>query len=242
MALLGQVGQVASVFGDALAFASSFTQRQVSISEKPPIPGLNFSVPVVGQNTVILEVTETEDMTLSVGITDKPVADIGAAVDYIARRPPKFTISGIISNTNLDVLADPLGFALSRAGAAAPEIASAINQAVDVGGQFFDLGGDDIDNKIKQLYEWQINAIYVHHFGVRLQINHWLQDTDLINWLIEEINPRHDLDTGDGVGIQIVFKGMIGYSTGNARGQGGILQEINEFQTSLSSLNPFGGI
>jgi len=242
MAVLGQIGQVSSVLGDALKLANSFTQRQVSITEKPPIPGLKFSIPVIGKNTVILEVVDTEDMTMSVNITDKPVADLGAATDYISRNPPIFTIRGIMSLRNLNVLSDPVGFALSKAASAAPEVASAINEAAKLGGQFFDLGGDEIDNKIKQLHIWMNSGIYVYPLGVRLNINNWIQDQDQINWLIQDISPNHSLDTGDGLGYDLKFKGIIGINPAASTTHGGILQQIKQVTTSLGGLNPFGGI
>jgi len=243
MALIGQIGQISSVLGDALSFASSFKQPQVSITEKPPVPGLKISVPVIGKNTVILEVVETEDMTMGVNITDKPVGDVGSGLDYISRNPPIFTIHGLISNRNLDVLSDPLGFALSRAGAAVPQVASTINQAAQLGGQFVDLGGDAIDNKIKQLVTWMLEGTFVYPVNVRLNINNWIQDTDLINWIIRDVNPNHSLDTGDGVGFDIIFKGLVSQPADiTSNKHGGILQKVNSVTKSLGGLNPFGGL
>lgn len=242
MALLGQIGQISSVLGNALSFANSFTQPQVSITEKPPIPGFKFSVPVVGKNTVIVEVTETEDMTLGVNITDKPVADLGASIDYISRRPPEFTIRGVLSNRNLNVASDPVGFAMQQAAGAAPQVTSAINQAATLGGKFIDLGGDEIDNKIKQFHIWMNNAVFVYPLGVRLNINNWIQDSDLINWLIKDVRVSHSLETGDGVGIELDFYGLIGISDNRLTSHGGILQDVKRFTRSLGGLNPFGGL
>ncbi|MCK5019045.1 MAG: hypothetical protein KAS32_18435 [Candidatus Peribacteraceae bacterium] len=240
MAILGQVSQASSIFNDAANFAKSFTQPQVSISEKPPIPGLRFPKPSTSNNTVIFEVVETEDMTLATEITRKPVADLGAAIDYISRNPPEFSMTGIISNRNLNILSDPIGFALSKAGAAFPQIASAINTAVGVANTFVDLGGDEIDNKIKQLYQWQVNGVFINPLGLRLDINNWIQDTDKINWLIESINPRSDLDAGDGVAFDIGFVGMIGVSDEKSASFGSFLQDLKGSITSLGGLNPFG--
>lgn len=242
MAVLGQVGQAATLVGDALAFANSFKQPQISITEKPAIPGTKIAIPVIGKNTVILEVVETEDMTMGVNITDKPVADLGAAIDYISRKPPEFTLHGLISNRNLDVLADPVGFALSKAGAAAPQVSAAINQAAKLGGQFVDLGGDAIDNKIKQFYLWMNNAIFVRPVGCRLQINNWIQDTDLINWLIKDVRLNHSLDTGDGVGVDLDFYGMLSINITKAVTFGSQLQKLGQAVRSLGGLNPFGGV
>jgi len=242
MALLGQIGQISSVVGESLSLVNTLTQRQVSITEKPAIPGTTISIPVIGKNVVILEVVEVEDMTLSVNITDKPVADLGSAIDYISRNPPEFSIDGVISNRNMNVLSDPIGFALQQAGAAFPEVASAINEAAELGSKFFDLGGDEMDNKIKQLYSWKVNATYVRPLGIRLDINKWIQDIDSINWLVKDVNLNHSLDTGDGLGFSIKFYGMLGINTSLPVGIGSFLQNARKDIRTLGGINPFGGL
>jgi hypothetical protein len=104
-----------------------------------------------GEDIVYLNVTEAENLNLVVNITEHPVADLGGIVDYVSRTSIPLTLSGVITNRNLDLRRDPVGAVLSRAAAFAPAVFNAVDSAASVAGKFFDLGADEKIRKLQVL-------------------------------------------------------------------------------------------
>lgn len=221
MSLLGSVTKVASAVGSAAALADTLFQNQIVIRDKNNT-----------DNQVVLNVTDSEDLTLTVEITEKPVANLGGAIDYISRTSTPLVLTGQISNRSLDLGKDPAEFLAQQAGKFAPEIVGAVNAGVSLASNFFDLGADEIDKKLQTLNKWQNNATFVEIVGLRLDMAK-INNLESFNFLIQEIKGVSDLQNGDNVGITIVFKNLLGIQNPTAgTKKGSKLQELG-----LAALN-----
>ena len=157
MALLGAINNVGREIGDSIGTITSLFQSQVIIQD------------INKRDDVLLNVTEEENYTMEAEITEKPVADLGSATDYIDRKSNVLTLTGVISNRTINLGADPVEAVVQRAaGLFAPGLVTALNAAASAASLFFDLGKDEIDNKLNKLNEWRMNAIPVRVVGARL--------------------------------------------------------------------------
>lgn len=217
MALLGAISKVSSSIGQGLQLIDSLFQNQITISAASG-----------DDDTIFLNVVESSQLDFVVKITEKPVADLGAASDYISRQSTPLVLSGQISNRSLNLGADPVEFLLQHAASFVPEIGSVLNAAAGVAGtvasfagDFFDLGRDEIDKKLSTLVKWQLNAEVVEVLGLRLDAAKITPLPESFNFLIESINSTHSKETGDNVDINITFKNLLNIQKvqiGNRRG------------------------
>lgn len=198
MALLGAINKVSGLVGTSLKLADTLFQKQVSIQNATD-----------KDDVIVLNVIESETLTLSVVITDKPVADLGSASDYISRVSPPYELTGQISNRNLDLGDDPAEFLTQHVASLVPDVFNAINSAASLAGNFFDLGQDEIDRKLKTLQKWMLNGIAVTVLGARLDAAKLTPLNETFNFLIQDIIPVSNLDNGDNVGFTLRLKNLL---------------------------------
>jgi hypothetical protein len=226
MSLFGQIAAGAGAVGEALNVAGTLLQSQVSI------------VDVDGEDTVYLNVTDSEDLDIKVNITEHPVADLGGVADYVSRNSFPLILTGIITNRNFDLRRDPVGAILSRAAAFAPQVFGAVNALASVGSKFFDLGTDEQTRKLQTLYGWQSSAKLVKVRGLKLDLQKISKSQADVFYLIEDIHPTSSPESGDGIALQITLKNML-FIDGP---QSGGLQGVRGFIEKFISIpkNPFG--
>lgn len=217
MSLFGQISAGAGAVGEALNVVGSLLQKQVSIED------------VDGTDVVYLNVTNSEDLDMSVNITEHPVADIGGVADYVSRTSHPLVLSGIISNRNFDLRRDPVGAILSRAAAFAPQVFGAINAAASVAGNFFDLGTDEQTRKLQVLYGWEKGVKLVKVKGLRLDLQKISKSEADVFYLLQNIHPVTSPDSGDGIEVQITLKNMLfidGPRSGGLQGVRGFVEKF----------------
>lgn len=244
MALLNTSASLS--FGDALQLANGLFQQQVRIR---PLSlenqsfrnrvSQNFNLDPFRQqdNIVFLNVTENEELTYRVVLSEKPVADIGAAIDYISRESTPLVLTSILSVRNFDVRSDPAEFLGQIVGSFSPVVSNVINETASFASNFFDLGADEIDKKISALRFWQLNAVVVEILGVRLDARRHLTTGDTFNYLIEEISLTYDESFGDNIGLTLSCKNLLNIQDEQTTKRGSKIGEI--IQGSLSLANPF---
>ena len=198
MALFGAINKVSGLVGTSIGLVDTLFQKQVSIQNKDD-----------KDDVVVLNVTESETMTLSVNITEKPVADLGAASDYTSRTSTPFELTGQISNRTLDLGDDPAEFLTQHVASIVPGVFNAFNAAASLAGNFFDLGKDEIDKKISTLMKWQLNATVVKVLGARLDATKFTPLPETFNYLIQEITPVASTESGDNVNFTIRLKNLL---------------------------------
>lgn len=227
MALLGSVNKVAGLLGTGLSILDTLFQKQVKI------------LPVdKSDDAVVLNVVEQEDMILRVNITSQPVANSGAASDYISREATPLTLTGQISNRSLDLAQDPAEFLTQNVLGLVPGVGNALNAAASLASNFFDLGKDEIDRKIALLFKWQLNATLVKVDRPRLDGQKFTPLSETFNYLIQEINPISSLEHGDNVGFTIKllqFLNIQESTEGNKKGS----KLTNLITGALNLPNPF---
>jgi len=146
MALTDQINAYLGTAGLGAMAASTLLQKQVVFQNADNLT-----------DQVVLEVTKTQDVEIGIDISKKPVADYGAMLDYVSRRPVIQTFTAVISNINMDIRSLSMQTILQGAGALDPTIGSAINA-----GQNFlsalgvDFGMSEIEKKIQKLWGWMI--------------------------------------------------------------------------------------
>ena len=242
MALLSTIADLS--FGDVLQLADGLFQNTVRI--RPSNRNLIQNLAALGRQVnpfreedqiVFLSVTEVEELTYRTAITEKPVADLGGAFDYISRESTPLNLTTIFSNRSFDIRSDPVEFLTGLAGSFAPEVANVIDQQASFASNFFDLGADEIDKKIRTLRFWQLNAIPVEVLGAKLDASNHLTAGDSFNYLIEEISLVYDESFGDNVGANITLKNLLNIQGQQSQRQGGRLGEV--INTVLTLANPF---
>ncbi|MCH7928815.1 MAG: hypothetical protein IID03_12680 [Candidatus Dadabacteria bacterium] len=216
MALVTAIQSIGS-FSDALVFAQDIIQdvvriRRLSAGIAPPFSLTNpFAV---SDSEIFLNITEVEELTYKVVITEKPVGDIGAASDYISRESTPLILTSLISNRSFNVLNDPVQALTDIANSFAPAVAAGIETGKSIAGKFIDLGADEIDLKIRNLRAWQLKGEIVQVLGVRLDPFNHMTKNDTFNFLIEEIALTYDKSFGDSVGLTITMKNLLNLDDG----------------------------
>jgi len=211
MALVSAVQSITDV-NDALLFAESIIQnvvriRRLSAGTAPPFSITNpFAV---SDSEIFLNVTEAENLTYSVDISEKPVGDIGAASDYISRNSTPLVLTSIISNRSNNVLNDPVQALEDIAASLSPSVASGVQTGLGLASKFIDLGADEMDLKIKNLRSWQVKAETVQVIGVRLDAFNHIGKNETFNYLIEEIALTYDKSFGDNIGLSVTLKNLL---------------------------------
>lgn len=226
MALFGQIAAGAGAVGSALSIVDQLIQSQVSVTD------------IEGRDVVYLNVTESEQLDLSVDVTEHPVADLGGVVDYVSRRSVPLTIAAVITNRNYDLRRDPVGALLSRAAAFAPQVFAAVNTAASVAGKFFDLGTDENTRKLQVLHKWQRFQTLLKVNGLKVDYQKIANNKQDVYYILQNVTPVSDPSYGgDGLGLQLTFKNML-YINGQ---QGGGLQGLKGFIERFISIprNPF---
>lgn len=240
MALLDTAGNITNL-GDILAFGDKFLQqnvriRKTSASSASPIQFNNPLKP--NENEVFFNVVQDETLTYKVTISEKPVGDLGATIDYISRESTPLVLTTIISNRAFNVLDDPLGALENIASSIAPVSSNLINQGASIASKFFDLGSDAIDKKIQLLRQWQTTGEIVQVLGARLDVYKHVSTSETFNFLIEEIALSYSKTFGDSVGLTITLKNVLGLEDITASvGRGAKLKEA--VSGALSAINPF---
>ena len=198
MALLGSINKISGLIGTGLTVIDSLFQKQVTIRNVDD-----------EDDTVVLNVTDSEQLEFLVNITEKPVANLGAATDYVSRTATPLTLTGQISNRTLDLGQDPFEYLIEHAAGIIPGIANVLNVGVSLASEFFDLGRDEIDRKMSTLLKWQLNAVVVEILGLRLDANKITPLPETFNFLIEQFTPLTNLDAGDNVEFTLVLKNFL---------------------------------
>lgn len=227
MALLGQIASGAGAVGAALSIVDQLIQSQISITD------------IDGNDVVYLNVTDSEQLDMSVDVTEHPVADLGGIVDYVSRRSIPLTIQATITNRNYDLRRDPVGALLSRAAAFAPQVFAAVNTAASVASKFFDLGTDQNTRTLQLLHKWQRFETLLKVNGAKLDYQKIANNKQDVYFILQNCVPVSDPSYGaDGLGLQLTFKNIL-YIKGQ---QGGGLQGIKGFIEKFISIprNPFG--
>lgn len=208
MALLGQIAGSAGSVGQAIQLADSLFQSQVTIKEASPggLSGFLRDLNPFG-DTVYLNVTETEDLDIVMEITEHPVGDAGAIQDYASNASTPFILTGVLTNRNLDLKADPVGAIASRASAYAPNAFAAIKSGVSAASKFFDLGEDEITRKLRLLNKWATNATPVKITGAKFTLSK-IVDADT-TFMIKNIKALSNSELGDGAGFQLTFVNLL---------------------------------
>jgi hypothetical protein len=198
VSLFGSVSAGAASLGSALQLADQLFQKQVSIKE--PISG----------DTVYINAVDQEDYEMSVSITDFPITDQGTALDYISRNNNPMSLTGFISNRNLDLKTDPVNAIASHAAGFAPAIAGAVSAGLGLASSLgLDLGKDEIDKKLELLNKWMNAGLFVEVLGMKINAKKFSSEGDGFKYLIENVHPVSNGDTGDGAGVQITFKHIL---------------------------------
>ncbi len=198
MALLGSVNKVSGLIGTGIALVDTLFQNQVTLQPE------NDS-----DDAVVLNVVESEDMKLKVRLTEKPVANRGAALDYISRLSTPLILTGQISNRSLDLGEDPAEFLTQNVLSLVPGIGNALNAAASLASNFFDLGKDEIDRKLATLHKWMLNGTILEVINARLDARKFTPLPETFTYLIEEINPVSSLSNGDNVGLKLILKNFL---------------------------------
>lgn len=223
MALLG----IASP-GEGLNLISALFQNQITIKD-----------PKTGEK-VYIEAVESEETNLSVNITEHPITDQGSAIDYISRNSTPMTLTGFISNRNLDFRVDPIGLAASFGGSYIPAVTGALAAGVSLAKTLgIDLGKDAIDKKLETLNKWMLSGTFVDVLGMKINAKKFTSEAADYRYLIESIHPMSNTDTGDGAGIQIAFKHVIAVTTTGGKKQGSFVKTVLSAALNPQFLNPF---
>lgn len=204
MAVIGQIAASAGSVGQAIQLADSLFQAQVTIKEASAskVSDLNpFG------DTVYLNTTESEDLDIVMDISEHPVGDAGAIADYASNTSTPFILTGVISNRNLDMKADPVGAIASRASAFAPNAFAAVKAGVSAASKFFDLGEDEITRKIRLLNKWATNATPVKITGAKFSLSK-IVDAD-VTFMIKNIKALSNAELGDAAGFQLTFVNLL---------------------------------
>lgn len=238
MALLGAINTASSQIGEGLALTDALFQKQITIRSAET--GVSrFGTVFNPDDIVLLNVVNEQELDFVVEISEKPVADLGGAVDYISRTSTPLSLTGIISNRNVDLLQDPTEFIVQHAGSFLPELFNVLNQSSSIAGQFFDLGQDEIDKKITTLLRWELDAVPVEILGLRLDAKKFSSISKQFTFFIERITVNVDKETGDNVGISLVFKNLLNV----AESAVGIIKGAKLSEVSVGTLpdesNPF---
>lgn len=243
MALLNTAASLS--FGDALQLADGLFQKQVRI--QPSISDTTVrnivSQPVTPDtfrqidNTVFLNVTETEELNYKVAISEKPVADLGAVVDYVSRESTPLVLTSVLSIRNFDIRSDPVEFLTEVAGNFSTDLSNVLDESQSAASSLFDLGADEIDKKISVLRIWQLNATIVQVLGGRLDARRHLTFGDSFNYLIEELSLSYDESFGDNIGLTLTLKNLLNIQPEQGIRRGGRLGET--IQGALAVSNPF---
>lgn len=208
MALLGAINTASSQIGEGLSLVDSLFQQQVTIRSVEESVS-KFGTAFKTDDIVLLNVVNNQELDFVVEISEKPVADLGGAVDYISRTSTPLILDAIISNRNVDLLQDPTEFILQHAGAFIPELLNVLNQSNSIMGRFFDLGQDEIDKKIATLVQWQNDVIPVEVLGLRLDAQKLTALKGQFTFFIERITVTVSKETGDNVGAVIQLKNLL---------------------------------
>lgn len=241
MALI-QAAQNIGSFSDAVNFTDNFLGnvvrlRRLSAGKAPPFNTVNFNPK--SDKEIFLNVTEDESLTYKVAITDKPVGNIGVTTDYIAREAEPLVLTSIISNRSFNVLSDPAQALRDIASTISPRTSAVLNGSASLAGNLFDLGGDEIDAKIRTIRGWQVRGEIVNVLGVRLDALNHISKNETFNYLVEEIALSYNASFGDNVGLTVTLKNLLNLDeSGRRKKRGGKLGE------SLTgnippSINPF---
>lgn len=196
MALIGSINKVSKEIGDVIDIADSLFQKQVILE----------SIDTEDTDTVVLVVTESQNLDMSVEITEKPVADAGAASDYISRLSVPLELKAVLSNRNLDLAGDPFEAITQRVAGVFPGVFSVINSVASIAGDFFDLGKDEIDRSLATLRRWQVNATLIRVKGLRLDLAKYSPLQESVNYLIQSIPATFSKESGDNVDITLTLK------------------------------------
>jgi len=236
MALFGAVQKAASQtgpgisnqIGGSLQLISSFFQNHLSIRD---IEGRD--------DAIVFNTVDSEALNMVVQVSEKPVADAGAAVDYVSRISSAYTLTGIISNRTVDLAEDPAEFVTQHIASLVPDVAGVVNTVASAAGKFFDLGLDEIDRKFRTLRKWQLNATIVDILGdPRLDLKNFTPIDETISYLITSLSPVNDLSTGDTVGFTISLQEFLNLQ----ESKGGIAlggKLTNTITGALNLPNPF---
>jgi len=208
MALLGQIAGSAGSVGQAIQLADSLFQSQVTIKEATPggIAGLLRDLNPFG-DTVYLNTTESEDLDIVMEISEHPVGDAGSIQDYASNTSTPFILTGVVTNRNLDLRADPVGAIAARASAYAPNAFAAIKSGVSAASKFFDLGEDEITRKFRLLTKWATNATPVKITGAKFNLGKII-DADT-TFMIKNIKALSNAEFGDSAGFQLTFVNLL---------------------------------
>jgi len=252
MALVNAARNISS-FSDAFNFVDDLTQKVVRIRRKSSgLRGLPFTPPninpfAVSDKEIFLNVVENEDLEYTVDITEKPIADLGAAGDYVSRTSTSLVLTSVISNRSFNLLSDPYEALGDIARSFAPGVAAGIDAGVGLASEFIDLGGDEMDAKIRNLRSWQVNAEVVEVLGARLDATKHISKNETFTYLIEKIALSYSTDFGDGIGLTLTLKNLLHISEDNEGiKKGGKLGEKKSTGRSSSVFsgvfsNPFAG-
>lgn len=197
---------------DALIFAEETISKNVRIRRREAGAAGPFAIasPVAfNDSEIFLNVTTEESLTYKVAISEKPVGNLGAGVDYIGLETTPLVLTSIISNRSFNVLADPQQTLRDLAASFAPAIAAGIQQGEDLVSNFVTLGGDEIDLKIRNLRKWQTNADIVEVLALRLDAFNHIGKNETFNYLIEEIALSYNASFGDNVGLTITLRNLL---------------------------------
>jgi hypothetical protein len=213
MSLINSALNIGSV-SEAIEFASGLTQDVVRIRRNAGGRGLPFTLPnpnpfAVNEEEIFLNVVEVEELEYKVDISEKPVANLGAASDYVSRTSTPLVLTSIICNRSFNLLADPVEALTDIAKSIAPGIAANIEKGVGLASKFIDIGGDEMDAKIKNLRSWQLNADIVDVLGARLDATRHISKNETFSYLIESIALTYSPDFGDGIGLTITLKNLL---------------------------------
>ena len=196
MALIGSINKVSKEIGSVIDLAGSLFQKQVILE----------SVEKEDTDTVTLIVTESQTLEMGVEITEKPVADAGAAPDYISRLSVPLELQAVLSNRNLDLAGDPFEAITQRVAGIFPGVFSVINSVASIAGDFFDLGKDEIDRSLATLRRWQLNAALINVKGLRLDLAKYSPLSERVNYLIQSIPPVFSKEGGDNVELTLILR------------------------------------
>lgn len=227
MALFGQIAAGVGAgggIGATLSMLNSLFQKQISITDEK------------GEDTVYINVAESENLKIDMNITEHPVADSGAAVDYVAGTSTPFVIQGIISNRNLDMRRDPLGALAGRAAAYAPGAFAAVKAGVSLASKFVDLGEDEITRKLRILNQWARNATLVRVLGAKIDYQKISGSNSTIYFLVNNIEASTGPQSGDGIEYNITLRQFV--TVGGSEATGGQGSRLLK-QIASTVLNPF---
>ncbi len=227
MAFIGAITSGISGPGDVLTLVDALFQKQVSIYDP------------VSDKSVYLNATEAQDVESGVTITDKPITDLGSAVDYISRNPEPMTLTGFISNRDVDLRRNPAGVVAGYASAFLPGAASAAAAAGSLAGKFVDLGKDEMDKKLETLHDWKNRGVFLDVLNAKINPKRFTKEGQAYRFLIENIRVTSTVDTGDGMGVQIVFKHIIVVRPTAVTGQGSFLKDTVFGRLKSTFTSPF---